>query len=404
MGMAVKSFVAALVCFVAVVVPASAGVAQDAPPPSLPPGIPTVTPPTVVPPSEGGDEPAPPPVVIDDPSPKVAQVMAQLHLLDMQQALATSQAALDAAQVDEARVRAARDAAQRDHDAKRQQMTSAITDAYVSGLDDGSAIDAVDADYVPAESAHLLATSAIERDQALVKAAAAQLQAAEQALTDAITRTAQAQAARDGAQSAVTDAENAVHDAHRLTNAKDVSPSVMGDPVLTAAEIVGWYYVQGIQGYVAGVDLTTLTGYYVDEGNAEHIRGDVAFAQSVIETGAFTSPLTTHNNFAGIGACDSCATGFDFPSPQMGVRAQAQLLHAYADKDLRTAMLANPSVGSDPDTLGVRGCCMTWNRLTGTWASDPNYGPKIMTVYLSMLQFALQQRTQPPPPPPTAVP
>jgi hypothetical protein len=113
----------------------------------------------------------------------------------------------------------------------------------------------------------------------------------------------------------------------------------------------------------------------------------------MVETGAFTSPLTRHNNFAGIGACDSCATGFDFASPQLGVRAQMQLLHAYADKSLSLMNLANPAVGADPERLSVRGCCPTWNRLTGTWATDPNYGPKIMTVYLSMLQYALAQRT-----------
>jgi hypothetical protein len=105
--------------------------------------------------------------------------------------------------------------------------------------------------------------------------------------------------------------------------------------------------------------------------------------------------LTTHNNFAGIGACDSCPTGFDFATPLAGVRAQAQLLHAYADNALRIATLANPAVGSNPDRLSVRGCCPTWNKLTGTWATDPNYGPKLMTVYLSMLQFALVDRTRP---------
>jgi hypothetical protein len=70
-----------------------------------------------------------------------------------------------------------------------------------------------------------------------------------------------------------------------------------------------------------------------------------------------------------------------------------QLLHAYADKSLSIMDLANPAVGANPDHLSVRGCCPTWNRLTGTWATDPNYGPKIMTVYLSMLQYALAQRT-----------
>jgi hypothetical protein len=201
----------------------------------------------------------------------------------------------------------------------------------------------------------------------------------------------------DGAQAALDEANLAVGDAGRLNNRSDVSPTVVGDPVLTADELVGWYKAQGISGYAGRVDLDTMAGYYLDEGKAEQIRGDVAFAQSVIETGAFTSPLTTHNNFAGIGACDSCPTGWDFPTPQKGVRAQAQLLHAYADKSLRVATLANPAVGANPDHLTVRGCCTTWNQLTGTWATDPNYGPKIMTVYVSMLQFALDQRVAHPP-------
>jgi hypothetical protein len=175
---------------------------------------------------------------------------------------------------------------------------------------------------------------------------------------------------------------------------------VLGDPVLTAEELVGWYKAQGITGYAGGVDIAKLAGFYIDEGKAETVRGDVAFAQSIVETGAFTSPLTTHNNFAGIGACDSCPTGFDFPSPQLGVRAQAQLLHAYADQTLRIFSLAHPAVGSNPDHLSVRGCCPTWNKLTGTWATDPNYGPKLMTVYLSMLQYALTERTKPAPAPP----
>ena len=70
-----------------------------------------------------------------------------------------------------------------------------------------------------------------------------------------------------------------------------------------------------------------------------------------------------------------------------------QLLHAYADKTLSITDLANPAVGANPDRLSVRGCCPTWNKLTGTWATDPNYGPKLMTVYVSMLQYATAQRT-----------
>jgi hypothetical protein len=337
---------------------------------------------------------------MDDPSPQVAVLIAQLHVFDAQKALETAQAALDSAKADEARARAARDAAQRDRDAKRQVLADVAVDAYVNGgVDDAGMLPTME-EYLPVESARLLTSSAIDRNEARLRDAEDRLRSAERALSDSVGKSNQASAARDAAQGAVDEGVLAVSDARRLTNAKDVSPAVMSDPVLTAEEIVGWYTKQGVVGYVAGVDLATLVSFYIDEGKAEQIRGDVAFAQSIVETGAFTSPLTTHNNFAGIGACDSCPTGYDFATPQQGVRAQAQLLHAYADKTLRISTLANPAVGSNPDRLSVRGCCTTWNRLTGTWATDPNYGPKLMTVYLSMLQFALEQRTHPPPPAP----
>jgi hypothetical protein len=180
----------------------------------------------------------------------------------------------------------------------------------------------------------------------------------------------------------------------------DVSPTVLGEAALTAEEMTGWFKDRLIAGYVGNVDILVMAQLYLDEGKAEKVRGDIAFAQAIIETGAFTSPLTTHNNFAGIGACDTCADGWYFDTPQLGVRAQAQLLHAYADKTLRTDQLANAPVGGNPDSLGVRGCCETWNRLTGTWATDPNYGPKLMIVYESMLEWAFEHRSKPPPPTP----
>ncbi|MEY2423439.1 MAG: hypothetical protein QOI95_3506 [Acidimicrobiaceae bacterium] len=386
---------AAVAVLLAVVGPASAAFAQAAPdattPPSLPPGIPTVAPPAD--PNADPTLPAPPPEpALADPSPKVAIVMAQLHVFDAQKALEGAQSALDAAMSAEARTREARDAVKRDRDAKRHLLTDVAVNVYVNdGVDNGVAPDM--SEYLPAESARLLADSAVVHDQAQLRDADDRLRSAEQTLSGAVAKTTEAQAARDAARSAADEAILSVHDARRLTNAKDVSPTVMGDAVMTAEEIVGWYTAQGVVGWASSVDLATIAGYYVDEGKAEQIRGDVAFAQSIVETGAFTSPLTTHNNFAGIGACDSCPTGFDFATPQQGVRAQAQLLHAYADKALRISTLANPAVGSNPDRLSVRGCCTTWNKLTGTWATDPNYGPKLMTVYLSMLQYALAQRT-----------
>ena len=405
----VKWLAALVVAALPVVAPPSVALAQTAsepppttapatPPPSLPPGLPTVTPPTV--PSTDPEAPPPEPEPpLPDPSPRVAVVMARLTLLNARQVLDLSDAAVAIATDAEGRIRGARDAAQHDYDIKRGMLTAAVSGAYVRGNDVGGTTSMTADEYVPRASARLLAGTAIECDQANVAVATGRLELAQRMLAQATARTSQATVARDFAKSAFDDATDAVSKAGRLRNSRDVSPTVIGEPLLTLNELAGWYKFEGIVGYAASVDLPTLAGYYIDEAGAEHVRGDVAFAQSIVETGAFTSPLTAHNNFAGIGACDTCATGFSFDSPLMGVRAQAQLLHAYADRTVRTQTLAHPAVGSDPDTLTVRGCCLTWNALTGTWASDPNYGPKLMTVYLSMLEYALVTRTQAAPSP-----
>jgi hypothetical protein len=393
---------ALLALFAVVAVTAAPAGAQEAPaPPTTPPPTPPALPPdlpSITPPADPSLPPPPPEPPLADPSPAVAVVTAQLHVLEVQATLTAAQADLDQATAAETAARTTRDAVQQDRDRKHQLLTDAVTLAYVRGGVGGiSGEPQTPAEYVPAESARLLANGAIMHDRDMLVQADGALRVAQDALDLAGQHAAQSRAAHDAAQAAVDDATTAVADARRLTSAKDVSPMVLGDPVLTADEIVGWYQSKGITGYVGGVPLATLAQYYIDEGTAENVRGDVAFAQSMVETGAFTSPLTTHNNFAGIGACDSCPTGFDFRSPQLGVRAQMQLLHAYADKTLRLTDLAHPSVGANPDHLSVRGCCLTWNKLTGTWATDPNYGPKIMTIYLSMLQWALAHRTAAPP-------
>ncbi len=366
---------------------AGAAGAQEAPPASVPPDLPVVTPP-----ADPSAPPPPPPAPIADPSPQVAVLLTRLHILDLQHILGGAQATLDQAQAVADRAKAFLDAATRDRDRTRKALTDAATTAYVQGglvdvseLDHGSI-----SDFVAAESQKTLAGSAIDHARSELQAAEARLQAATTQYRTAQQQADDARAARDAAQAALDDATNSLATPPRGT---DLSPTVLGDSTLTPDEIVGWYQTKGVQGWNAKVDLATMAGYYVTEGQAEGVRGDVAFAQAMVETGAFTSPLTGHNNFAGIGACDSCATGFDFPSPQLGVRAQMQLLHAYADRALTLATLANPSVGANPDHLSVRGCCATWNKLTGTWATDPNYGPKIMTIYQSMLEFALALRT-----------
>ncbi|HET8929510.1 MAG TPA: glucosaminidase domain-containing protein, partial [Acidimicrobiales bacterium] len=150
---------------------------------------------------------------------------------------------------------------------------------------------------------------------------------------------------------------------------------IAGQSVFTAAELAQWFIQRGFPSR-ARAPITELAKYYIDEGNDQGIRGDMAFAQSVLETGSFTNRDTiTLNNFAGIGHCDSCASGFGFASPQLGVRAQIQLLADYTERGVR---LVHPIV--DRRLHGPSGCCQTWWQLTHTWATAGNYGPKIMGI------------------------
>ena len=105
---------------------------------------------------------------------------------------------------------------------------------------------------------------------------------------------------------------------------------------------------------------------YLEEGKKEGIRGDVAFAQSLHETGFFKfggDVLPEQNNFAGIGAVGNGEKGYCFKTQREGVRAQIQHLKAYASgKKLNYECI-------DPRFAKVkRGCAPCVEDLAGHWA------------------------------------
>ena len=174
---------------------------------------------------------------------------------------------------------------------------------------------------------------------------------------------------------------------------------VMGDAELTPAEVTGWFESRNVKYRLSGgISIGDLVQMYFEEGKAEHLRPELAFAQSIIETGSFGNALD--NNYAGIGACDSCQGEPGFPTPQEGVRGQIQLLRNYADPTSRAANLANPPsptiYGHDPvaaaqgyDTFFAKGKVPTWNVMgNGNWATDPGYAQKVLTIYFQMVSFA----------------
>jgi hypothetical protein len=159
------------------------------------------------------------------------------------------------------------------------------------------------------------------------------------------------------------------------------APTILGSPAMTLAEIEQWWRTAAADPAPrldGGVEVGDLAALYLAEGSAEDVRGDLAFAQAVLETSYFTSNDIGYNNFAGIGHHDGRATGSRFPDPASGVRAHVQLLKRYAVGN--DAALAHPNVAPD---AGAR--ATTWAELTGTWASDPNYWDEISRIYDAML-------------------
>jgi hypothetical protein len=173
--------------------------------------------------------------------------------------------------------------------------------------------------------------------------------------------------------------------------------SVLGKSVVNAEDLASFVRSRGKPH--PSIDLTALAQAFLDEGADEGVRGDVAFMQSILETGYFSFRKSMVDpedyNYAGIGACDSCSDGFGFGSMKLGVRAQMQLLHAYANPSLTEATLAHPRVRTNPDRLSVRGCCDTWMELSGVWATGDGYGQKILGLYNALLSHAVNRRAVP---------
>lgn len=164
--------------------------------------------------------------------------------------------------------------------------------------------------------------------------------------------------------------------------ADDGTPSILGPSTLTVTDLRAWWTDSGRgQPTRLGIAIEDLIALYISEGDAEGVRGDMALAQSVLETGYFTNSDTEINNYAGIAHYDGTASGSAFQDPIIGVRAQIQLLKKYALGN--DAPLANPNVAPRAGASAS-----TWGGLAGTWATDPRYWTSLNSVYESMLAYA----------------
>lgn len=166
---------------------------------------------------------------------------------------------------------------------------------------------------------------------------------------------------------------------------EDVSSytKIMGKAVAAAEQMREYIKLKNPAVAQSVLDMIPL---YLSEGETEGVRGDIAFAQSCLETGNFgfsgSAVALGQNNFCGMGVTSNGKKGNSFDSPQMGIRAQVQHLKAYACMD----KLVNTKV--DPRFKYVaRGCApyVEWlgileNPQGKGWAAGAGYGRKILDI------------------------
>lgn len=143
---------------------------------------------------------------------------------------------------------------------------------------------------------------------------------------------------------------------------------------------------------------------YIQEGKAESIRGDIAFAQSCLETGNFTfkdSAVTLdQNNFCGMGVTTNGMKGNSFPNTKTGIRAQIQHLKAYACAEPLSKECVDPRF-----QYVERGCAeyVEWlgiqeNPKGKGWAAGSGYGSKILNI-LEAITGIKEEQPKPAPAP-----
>ena len=173
--------------------------------------------------------------------------------------------------------------------------------------------------------------------------------------------------------------------------------AIMGSSGTTLTQMINYYNSKAIYPtFYMYSDAPTIMDFcriYVEECTAEGVKPEVAFCQTMKETGFLTfggDVSITQYNFAGLGATGNGATGDSFSSVREGVRAQVQHLKAYAS----TASLSYPCVDKRFSYVS-RGCApyVEWlgiseNPYGKGWATAKKYGYSIVNGYISKLLAA----------------
>lgn len=193
----------------------------------------------------------------------------------------------------------------------------------------------------------------------------------------------------NGSASTSESGQNESEDAENYTK-------IAGNTVATVGQMINHIKVKNPNVPQSVLDMIP---FYLSEGKTEGIRGDIAFAQSCIETGNFTFPKSTcavtldQNNFCMMGVINTFDKGNSFDTPQLGIRAQIQHLKAYANKEALNGECIDPRF-----KYVSRGCApyvewlgMKENPQGKGWASAKDYGSKILRVLNEILSIKTEE-------------
>lgn len=122
---------------------------------------------------------------------------------------------------------------------------------------------------------------------------------------------------------------------------------IIGRSKATAAQMVSYALKGNPKPLLPYCTIEELAQIFIEEGEIENVRADVAWAQALKETGYFKYGgivLPEQNNYSGLGALNNNAKGDAaiFESPRIGARAQIQHLKAYASIETLKLQCVDP--------------------------------------------------------------
>lgn len=159
--------------------------------------------------------------------------------------------------------------------------------------------------------------------------------------------------------------------------------SIMGRRRATARQLVNFFFETNSK--VKKSHINRIANIYIDEASREGVNSDIAFCQMCLETNYLRfggSVKASQNNFCGLGATSSRTRGLTFPSVRIGIRAHIQHLKGYASNK----RLRNDIVDPRFDRI-KRASARIVQNLSKTWATDPNYGLKIVQMLKDLNKY-----------------